>query len=72
MKIRGGFNRGDTINTSRIYNNPKVVVVYQEPNWIVYFDKLQGYVDMIALEFEYNFQNIKGQEYIIVVKGLVM
>ena len=72
MKFRGGFNRSDTINTSRIYNNPKVVVVYQQPNWIVYFDQLQGYVDTITLEFEYNFQNIKGQEYIIVVRGLVM
>jgi hypothetical protein len=62
----------DTTNTSRLYNNPKVVVFYQQPNWIVYFDKLQGYDDRIALKFEYNFQNIKGQEYIIEVRGLVM
>jgi hypothetical protein len=68
----GGFNMSDPINTFRIYNNPKVVVVYQQPNWIVYFDKLHGCDDMIALEIEYNFQNIKGQEYIIVVRGFVM
>jgi hypothetical protein len=36
----------------------------------VYFDRLRGYDDEISMEFSLNFQNIRGKEYIIIVRGL--
>lgn len=54
----GGFNKRGHIDTSRVYNNLEVVEIFQQSNWLVYFDKLQGYDDKVALEFALNFQNI--------------
>jgi len=35
-----------------------------------YLDRLRGYDDEISLDFSLNFQNIRGQEYVIAVRGL--
>jgi hypothetical protein len=54
----GGFNITEPINISKMYNNLELVEAFQLSNWFVYFDRLQGYNDIVAFEFSHKFQNV--------------
>jgi hypothetical protein len=60
--VGGGFNRRESTSTSKVYNNPKVVEIFQDSNWIVYFNSIKGYGDEIAIEFFLNFQNVREHD----------
>jgi hypothetical protein len=50
-----GFNRREPTNPSKVYNNPEVMDIFQDNIWPLYFDRLRGYDDEIALEFSMKF-----------------
>jgi hypothetical protein len=66
------FKRREPTKPSRVYDNPKIVEIFQRCNWLRYFERFRGYNDEIAIEFSQNFQNIQELEYVTTVRGLVM
>ena len=65
-----GSMEANPIEASRLYNNPEVVEIFQQYNWIDYFNRLYGYDDNIVMEFSLNFHHIRDQEYSTSMKGL--
>jgi hypothetical protein len=53
-----------------VYSNPELVEGFQQLDWLVCFDRLQGYDDRVALKFAHSFQNVIKLDYIIFVRGM--
>jgi hypothetical protein len=67
-----GFKKREPIKPSRVYDNPKILEIFQKCNWLGYFERLRGYDDEVAMEFSLNFQNIQEKEYVATMRGLII
>jgi hypothetical protein len=66
------FKRRETTKPSRVYENPEIVEIFHICDWLGYFERIKGYDDEVAIEFDKNCQNIQEQEYVTKVRRLVI
>lgn len=66
------FNRREPSDTTIIHQNPEVVVILENYQWLGFFEKIAGFNDEVSLEFWMNLQKPEGQGLIIVVNVLVI
>ena len=67
-----GFKRREPTKTSRVYNNPNIVEVFQKCDWLGYFEIPRGFDEEVSMEFSQNFQNIKEKEYVTTIRGITI
>jgi hypothetical protein len=46
--------------------------IFQRGNWLGYFERLRRYDYKVPMDFSLNFQNILEQEYVSIVRSLII
>lgn len=57
----GGLNTREPIDTNRLHQNPKVLTIMENFQWLGFFQKLVWFDDEMAMQFAMNLQNTEGQ-----------
>jgi len=70
--MRGGFNKREPTNTTRIHQHPLVVEIFTRYQWMGLFERMRGYYDDVAKEFFLSLIPLTRTNSTVVVKGLLV
>lgn len=60
------------MNSSMTHQNPEFKIIFENCNWLGFFERLRGYDDESDLNFSLNLKHLEGIEIVFAFKGSII